>query len=40
MVSTASEIDTVQNFLRSPGNVDISELATALGIMNVSLEGN
>ncbi|CAG8510377.1 4399_t:CDS:10 [Funneliformis caledonium] len=39
MVSTTSEIDTVRNFLNFPGNVDIAELATALGIMNVSLEG-
>ncbi|CAI2161932.1 15845_t:CDS:10 [Funneliformis geosporum] len=39
MVSTTSEIDTIRNFLNFPGNVDIAELATALGIVNVSLEG-
>jgi hypothetical protein len=41
MVSTtASEIDTLRNFLRSPESIDITELANALGIINISIEGN
>ncbi|CAG8565717.1 11878_t:CDS:2 [Acaulospora colombiana] len=40
MVSTnTSDIDTVKNFLRTPENVDLSDLVNALGIMNVSLDG-
>ncbi|RIA97789.1 26S proteasome non-ATPase regulatory subunit 5 [Glomus cerebriforme] len=38
-MSFTSEIDTVKNFLRSPGSIDIAELANTLGIINVSIEG-
>ncbi|CAG8763971.1 6569_t:CDS:1, partial [Acaulospora morrowiae] len=39
MVSTnTSDIEVVRNFLRTPENIDISDLVNALGVMNVSLE--
>ncbi|CAG8459423.1 2523_t:CDS:10 [Diversispora eburnea] len=40
MVSTNnSDIDVVKNFLHTPGSIEASELVTALGIMNISLDG-
>lgn len=34
-----TDIDTVKDFLRTPGKIDIADLINALEIMNLSLDG-